>query len=323
MKQMYDVVVVGGGAAGLSGAVTLARSRRSVLVIDGGEPRNAPAGHVHNLLGREGVAPAELYRAGRAEVAGYGGELCAGTAEKAERDGDGFLVTLADGARVRGRRLLVTTGLVDELPDLPGLAGRWGRDVAHCPYCHGWELRGGRIGVLATGPHSLHGAQLWRQLSDDVLYLLNGGPAPAPEQAEQLAARGIPVVHEPIEAVEIGDDRITGVRLAGGRVVALDAVAVGPRFVARSAFLESLGLAPAPMELNGQVLGLRIPAEASGATSVPGVWVAGNVTDLGATVAVAAAAGQTAAAMINMDLIAEETRDAVAGYRRRETTHPA
>ncbi|GIF14466.1 methyltransferase domain-containing protein [Actinoplanes teichomyceticus] len=324
MEQTYDVMVIGGGAAGLSAAVTLARSRRSVLVIDSDEPRNAPAGHVHNLLGREGVPPAELYAAGRAEVARYGGELRTGTAEKAERTPDGFLVTLADGTQVRGRRLLVTTGLLDELPDIPGLAQRWGRDVAHCPYCHGWELRGRRIGVLVTGPLSLHGAQVWRQLSDEVIYLLNGAAMPAPEQFEELAARSIPVVGEPVEAVEVADDRITGVRLAGGRVIRLDAIALGPRFVARSEFLASLGLQPVPMEMNGQVIGVRIPAEETGATSVPGVWVAGNVTNLGATVAVAAAGGQTAAAMINMDLIAEETRAAVAEYRRqRETMHEA
>ncbi|WIM94087.1 bifunctional NAD(P)/FAD-dependent oxidoreductase/class I SAM-dependent methyltransferase [Actinoplanes oblitus] len=323
-EQTYDVLVIGGGAAGLSGAVTLARSRRTVLVIDSGDPRNAPAGHVHNLLGREGVPPAELYKTGRAEVAEYGGEFLDGTAERAERDGDGFLVTLAGGARVRGRRLLVTTGLTDELPDIPGLAARWGRDVAHCPYCHGYELRDRRIGVLVGGPLSLPGAQLWRQLSDDVLYLLNGGPAPAPEQAEQLAARRIPVVTEPIEAVLTADDRITGVRLAGGRVIGLAAIAVAPRFVARSALLASLGLEPVPMEMNGHVMGLRIPADESGATTVPGVWVAGNVTNLGATVAVAAAAGQTAAAMINMDLIAGETRAAVDEYRRQqETMHEA
>ncbi|GAA4587525.1 thioredoxin reductase/protein-L-isoaspartate O-methyltransferase [Actinoplanes octamycinicus] len=320
----YDVVVIGGGAAGLSGAVTLARSRRSVLVIDSGDPRNAPAGGVHNLLGREGVPPADLYAAGRAELAGYGGEVRDGVAERAERDGDGFLVTLAGGARVRGRRLLVTTGLADELPDIPGLAGRWGRDVAHCPYCHGYELRDKRIGVLVSGPLSMHGAQLWRQLSDDVLYLLDGGPAPSAEQAEQLAARRIPVVADPIEEVLVDDDRITGVRLAGGRVIALEAIAAGPRLVARSAVLESLGLRPVPMEMNGHVVGVRIPAEESGATAVPGVWVAGNVTNLAATVAVAAAAGQTTASMINMDLIAEETRAAVDDYRhQQETMHEA
>ena len=138
----YDVVVVGGGAAGLSGALTLARAGRSVLVVDDGTPRNAPAGHVHNYLGREGTPPAELYAIGRGEVAGYGGEVVDGRVTAARREHDGFAVTVDGDREVRARRLLVTTGLVDELPDLPGLAEQWGRGVLHCPFCHGAEVRG-------------------------------------------------------------------------------------------------------------------------------------------------------------------------------------
>src|SRR5262245_26140491 len=203
MGERYDVVVIGGGAAGLSGAVALARSRRSVLVVDAGEPRNAPAGHMHNYLGREGTPPGDLLAAGRAELLGYGGQVVTGSATSAlPLDGQGpggFQVTLADGRVLLARRLLVTTGLVDELPDVPGVAERWGRDVLHCPYCHGWEVRGGRIGVLATGPTGLTHAQTWRQWSPHVL-LLRHGTAPLeteplePEQAERLAARGIVVV---------------------------------------------------------------------------------------------------------------------------------
>ncbi|MEU4422024.1 bifunctional NAD(P)/FAD-dependent oxidoreductase/class I SAM-dependent methyltransferase [Actinoplanes sp. NPDC024001] len=319
-QQTYDVVVVGGGAAGLGGALALARSRRSVLVVDSGEPRNAPAAHMQNVLGHDGKAPSELIAAGRAEVAGYGAELTEGRAVSAVRDGDVFRVTLDDGRAVRGRRLLVTTGLIDELPDVPGLAERWGRDVAHCPYCHGWELRDRRIGVLAAGPLSTHQAQMWRQISPKVVFLLNGQPEPSAEQAEELAARAVPVVAGRVVAVRTADDRLTGVELENGEVVALEAIAVGPRFVARSTVLESLGLKPADFEMNGFVLGTRIPADEMGATSVPGVWVAGNVTNLGATVAVAAAAGQTAGAAINMDLIAEDTRNAVAEYRHRIAT---
>jgi SAM-dependent methyltransferase len=174
--------------------------------------------------------------------------------------------------------------------------------------------------VLVTGPLSLHQARLWRQLSPDVFYLLNGGPMPPADQAEELAARQIPIVAERIESVVVADDRITGVRLGNGKVIALDAVAVGPRFAARSTILESLGIKPVDMEMNGHVVGSRIPADDNGATAVPGVWVAGNVTNLGATVAVAAAAGQTTGAMINMDLIAEEARTAVADYRHRQAT---
>jgi thioredoxin reductase len=150
--MVYDVAVVGGGAAGLSGALALARARRSVLVVDAGEPRNAPAGHVHNYLGREGTPPAELLAAGRDEVTQYGGEIVTGRVASAAREGDVFRLNLAGGGTVHARRLLVTTGLVDELPDVPGLAEQWGRGVLHCPYCHGWEVRDQRIGVLATGP---------------------------------------------------------------------------------------------------------------------------------------------------------------------------
>ena len=150
MNENYDVVVVGGGAAGLSGAVALARSRRSVLVVDAGDPRNAPAGHVHNFLTRDGTPPAEIYASGRAEVTRYGGQVETGRVTTLSRDGDRFRVGVGPRT-VTARRLLIATGLRDELPDVPGLAARWGIDVLHCPYCHGWEVAGQRIGILAPG----------------------------------------------------------------------------------------------------------------------------------------------------------------------------
>ena len=208
-----DVVVIGGGAAGLSGALMLARARRSVVVIDAGAPRNAPADGVHGLLGREGTPPGELLARGRAEVRQYGGKVVDGAVATAVRDGDGFVVTLADGRSVRARRLLVTTGLVDELPDVPGLRERWGRDVLHCPYCHGWEVRDQAVGVLASGPMSVHQALLFRQWTGDVTYFSHTMPAPTPEQAEQFAARGITVVDGEVAAVETVDDRLAGVRM--------------------------------------------------------------------------------------------------------------
>src|SRR5687767_7374375 len=179
-QQQYDVVIIGGGAAGLSGAVALARSRRSVLVVDAGDPRNAPAGHVHNYLGREGTPPGELLAAGRAELAGYGGQFVSDTVVGAGRVDGGFRVSLAGGRTVGARRLLVGTGLVDELPDVPGLAERWGRDVLHCPYCHGYEVRDRAIGILATGPSAMHQALLFRQLSDDVTVFLHTAPELGP-----------------------------------------------------------------------------------------------------------------------------------------------
>src|SRR5258708_8890484 len=190
LNDGYEVVVAGGGRAGLNGALMLARSRRSVVVIDAGAPRNAPATGVHGLIGREGTSPAELLERGRAEVRSYGGHVVTGEVSAVAPGDDGFEVALADGRTVRARRLLVTTGLVDELPDIPGLRDRWGRDVVHCPYCHGWEVRDQAIGVLATGPLSVHQALLFRQLSDDVMFFPDTRPL-AGEEARQLAAHRI------------------------------------------------------------------------------------------------------------------------------------
>ncbi len=312
VSESYDAVVIGGGAAGLSGALTLARARRSVLVVDAGAPRNAPAHAVHGLLAREGIRPAELLERGRAEVRGYGGQVIDGEVGAAAHEGDRFTVALTDGRRVRARRLLVTTGLVDELPDVPGLRDRWGRDVLHCPYCHGWEVRDRAIGVLATGPLSVHQALLFRQWSADVTYFTHTMPPPSQEQAEQLAARGIRTVDGAVAALEIVEGRLVGVRLGDGRLVRRDALVVSPRMVARAGFLAALGLRPAAHPSGAME---HIPADPTGRTEVPGVWVAGNVTDLAAQVGAAAAAGTLAAAAINADLVAEETRQAVAAHR--------
>ncbi|WP_181783612.1 NAD(P)/FAD-dependent oxidoreductase [Pseudonocardia pini] len=308
-----DVVVVGGGAAGLSGAVTLARSLRSVLVVDAGEPRNGPADGVHNYLGREGIAPAELYAAGRAEAEAYGVEF---TRARVTALAPGFRVTLDDGRTVSARKLLVTTGLTDELPDVPGLAERWGRDVLHCPYCHGYEVRGRKIGVLTSpGGSGMHQALLFSQLSEDVTVFLHTGAEPTADEWEQLAARGIDVVDGEVSGLEVTADRLTGVRLASGRVVARDALVVAPRFTANAGVLAGLGLVAEPVEMNGRVMGHQVPAAPTGATSVPGVYVAGNVADVSAQVIVSAAAGMRAGAMINAELVMEETRAAV--ERRR------
>ncbi|WP_431788769.1 NAD(P)/FAD-dependent oxidoreductase [Streptomyces sp. G9] len=320
-QQRYDVVIVGGGAAGLSGALALGRARRSVLVIDAGEPRNAPASHVHNYLGRESTPPGELLAIGRGEAAGYGAEIVEGRVASAERlpeggEGEqGFRVVTEDGRSVEARRLLVTTGLVDELPPVPGLAARWGREVLHCPYCHGHEVADRPIGVLSTGPLAVHQALMWRQWSDDVTLFLHTGPEPTEEEYEQLAARGVAVVDGEVTGLEVADDRFTGVTLASGRVVPREALVVQARFVARSAVLESLGLKPVAQEMGGAVIGSYIPTDPTGATEVPGVWAAGNVTRLTEQVIGAAAAGLMAGGAVNGDLITEDTRLAVAARR--------
>ncbi|KOG65678.1 thioredoxin reductase [Streptomyces griseoflavus] len=311
----YDVIVIGGGAAGLSGALMLGRARRSVLVVDAGRPRNAPAVASHNYLTRDGVPPGELLAAGRAEIARYGGEVVEDEVVAAEAVGEGlFRVMLGSGASVAARRLLLASGMVDELPGIPGLAERWGRDVLHCPYCHGYEVRDQAIGVLSTGPMAVRQALLWRQWSDDVRLFLHTGPEPSEDEYEQLTARGIAVVDGEVTGVKVsgGDDRISGVELAGGTVVPCRGLVVAPRFDVRAKVVESLGVEVAEsVAPDGTVLGSHVVAGAGGATSVPGVWAAGNVADPMAKVGVAAAMGIHAAAEINADLVEEETRTAV------------
>lgn len=314
MSHLYDVIVVGGGPAGLSGALTLARARRSVLVIDAGEPRNAPAEGVHAFFTRDGTSPAALLAVGRQEVEGYGGQVSSGRVVAAVADGEGFgfVVSLADATSLRARRLLVTTGLVDEVPDVPGVGERWGRDVLHCPYCHGWEVRDRPIGILATGPRAVHQALLFRQWSDDVIFFRHTAAPLTADEEEELAARDIAVVDDRVVGLEIVNDRLTGLRLESGAVVPRAALAVTPRFAARGEVLTSLGLETSEHPLG---VGTYVACDRTGLTSVPGVWVAGNVADPMLQVVGSAAAGTLAATAINADLVAEDVRLAVAARR--------
>ncbi len=313
LRDAYDVAVVGGGAAGLSGALMLARARRSVVVLDAGRPRNAPAEGVHGLLGREGMSPLELVERGRAEVRQYGGHVVPAEVVTARREGDGhFVVGLADGRSVTARRLLLTTGVVDELPDITGMRERWGRDVIHCPYCHGYEVRDRAIGVIATGPMSAHQGGLFRQWTEDLVFFRNDQPPLDPDVAEGFAARGVRVVEGRVEGLVVVGDAITGVRLADGTVVPREAIAVGSKLHVTAPFLAELGV---EVKEHPSGMGEHVPVDPTGLTNVPGVWAAGNLTDVSAQVGASAAAGAVAAGQINYDLVLEETRSAVAGSR--------
>jgi thioredoxin reductase len=298
----YDVAVIGGGAAGLSAALVLSRARRKVLVVDAGTPRNAPAAHMHGYLSRDGLPPGELLALGRDEVTGYGGEIVAGTVTDLVPGDAGFGASLADGQRISARRLLVTTGLRDELPDVPGLRDRWARDVLHCPYCHGHEVRDRRLGVLGRTSGAVRYAQIVRQWTDDLVYFTPPGTLTTAERTE-LAARAIGVVEGTIDRLIIDNDQLRGVRLDDGRVVRRDALFVPPRFVPNNHLLVGLGC-----DLDGDGW---ISTDDSGRTSVPGVWAAGNVVDPRAQVITAAGAGSAAAIALNADLVDEDVRNAV------------
>jgi thioredoxin reductase len=296
----YDVAVVGGGAAGLSAALVLGRARRRVAVIDGGAPRNAPAAHMQGFLSRDGMPPADLLAAGRAEVAGYGVELVDGQVVAIE---DGFIVRLAAGDVLKARRILVATGVRDELPEIPGVRERWGRDLLHCPYCHGWEVRDQPVGVLGTLPGSVQHALLVRQWSDDVAFFVHDYDLSEAELM-QLEARGVQIVEGEVARLVVEDDRLTGVALTDGRVVARAAVFIRPGNVPHA---------------DGLIAGLGCEVDESGfvrvdgvgRTSASGVWAAGNVVDPRAQVITAAGAGSATAIAINADLVEEDVGNAL------------
>jgi thioredoxin reductase len=309
---IYDVVVVGGGAAGLSAALVLGRARRRVAVIDAGEPRNAPAAHMQGFLSRDGLPPSELLAFGRAEVESYGVSLIPDVATQVLHDGPSrFRVILRESGSIHALRLLVVTGLRDEIPDIPGLRERWALDVLHCPYCHGFEVRDKKLGVLGGSPAAVRYAQIVRQWSDDLVYIAPAGTLSATER-HQLAARGITIAEGDPQRVLVEDDRLRGVQLDGDRTVACHALFVPPRFVPNSDLLAGLGC---DLDEEGWPI-----TGSDGLTSVAGVWVAGNVANARAQVITAAGEGSAAAIAINADLVDEDVRNAVLAFTRTPTT---
>ncbi|MEO8690520.1 MAG: NAD(P)/FAD-dependent oxidoreductase [Solirubrobacteraceae bacterium] len=295
-SETYDVAIIGGGAAGLSAALVLGRARRRVLVVDAGAPRNAPAAHMQGFLSRDGTSPASLLQSARAEVQGYGVEIIEDRVVDATA---GFELRLAGGRTVEARRVLLATGAVDDLPDVAGARERWGRDLLHCPYCHGWEVRDQAIGVLGSVEH----AHLLRQWSDDVILFTHTSAVASGERAT-LDARGIAVVDGAVERLVVADDHLRAVALADGRSVARDALFIRPALRAHAD-----GPAAA---LGCEVLpGGLVRVDADGRTSVPGVWAAGNAANPRAQVITAAGEGSAAAIAINTDLVEEDVATAI------------
>jgi thioredoxin reductase len=294
-QSTYDVAIVGGGAAGLSAALVLGRARRRVAVVDAGTPRNAPAAHMQGFLSRDGMPPSELLAAGRAEVTGYGVELFEDQVLDIET---GFVVHRRHGEPLTARRILVTTGVGDQLPDIPGVRERWGRDLLHCPYCHGWEVRDQPLGVLGTHPGAVQHAQLVRQWSDDVTFFVHSYELTDVEQAE-LDARDIRIVFGRVARLVTENDVLTGVELDNGQVIARSAVFVRPTNTPHGdGLLPGLGC-----ELDAAGF---VTVDATGRTSIAGVWAAGNVVDPRGQVITAAGAGSAAAIAINADLVLDD-----------------
>jgi thioredoxin reductase len=298
-SERYEVIVVGGGAAGLSAALVLGRARRRTLVVDAGQPRNAPAAHMHGYLSRDGMPPTEFLALGREEIARYGVDLVRDRAVDVTRGTD-FTVVLESGRIARARRLIVATGLKDELPTVPGVAERFGRDVLHCPYCHGWEVRDRAFGVLATTPMSVHQALMVSQWSKDVTLFLHqvAEETLSDDDLRRLSAAGVKVVPGEVAGLMIEDDRLTGVHLADGTTHAREVLFVAPRAIPQTGLLEKLGA-----ELTETPFGSYPVVDPTGLTSVPGVWAVGNAMGFSEQVVNAAAGGYRAGAFINGELL--------------------
>ncbi|MGI5452825.1 NAD(P)/FAD-dependent oxidoreductase [Streptomyces sp. CA-249302] len=297
MTEQYEVIVVGGGAAGLSAALVLGRARRRTLVVDAGEPRNAPAAHMQGYLTRDGMPPAEFLALGREEIARYGVDLIR---DRAVDVTEGFTVTLASGRAVHGRRLVIATGLRDELPTVPGVAERFGRDVIHCPYCHGWEVRDRSFGVLATTPMSVHQALMVSQWSKDVILFLHTVTEDelTDDDLRRLAAAGVQVVPGEVAELVVEEDRLTGVRLVDGSTHAREVVFTAPRAIPQTDLLERLGA-----EFEETPFGAYPVVDPTGRTTVPGVWAVGNAMGFAEQVVNAAAGGYRAGATVNGELL--------------------
>jgi thioredoxin reductase len=296
---MFDVIVVGGSYAGISAALPLARARRKVLVVDGGQRRNRFAKSSHGFLGQDGQAPEAIAAKGRAEVLAYPTVTWREASVTEARKVPGGFAVRAGGEEHRSRRLILATGITDELPAVPGLAERWGKTVFHCPYCHGYELGQGRLGVLAATPMSMHQGVLVSEWAGPgaMTVFLNGAFEPEPAQLAELASRGIQLERELVVGVG-GDAPALEVRLADGRTTALDGLFVLSRTRVNGSFAEQLGC-----ELEEGPVGTFYKTDAMKETSVLGVFACGDAGLPMGSVPFAAADGMRAGVGAHASLV--------------------
>ena len=294
----HDAIIIGGSFAGLSAALYIARARRSVCVIDAGLPRNRFAEHSHGLFAHDGSAPRGMLATARSQVAAYPTvTFVDGQATTVTKTSDGFSVTLATGDVLESVRLVLAFGISDELPAIPGLAERWGNSVLHCPYCHGYEFSGQRLGVLHVSPKSFHQAMLISEWGPTTLYL-NGGPEPDDALMTELMKRRVAIERAPVKALHGDGSRLSSIELEDGRLSAADALYVGPPTRLNSQIAQQLGC-----ELDDAPFGPIIRTDAEKMTTVPGVYAAGDITRGAHTVTFAAADGVMAGLAVHRSLV--------------------
>ena len=288
--MLHDVIVVGGSYAGMAAALQLLRARRNVLVIDAGLRRNRFASHSHGFLGQDGADPAAIAAAARRQLEAYPTlDWIDGLATGASGGRDAFSVTTADGATHAARRVLLATGVADGLPSLPGLAERWGRSVFHCPYCHGYELGGGRIGVIATGPMSTHQAALLPEWGK-ITFFTNEKLALDPATRGDLERRGVAVEETPVAGLEGHAD----VRLADGRLLSFAGLFTASRCAPATPIAEAMGCA-----LIETPMGMQVRTDDAKETSISGVFACGDLARVPHSVSLAVGDGAWAGAQVH------------------------
>jgi thioredoxin reductase len=304
----YDAIIIGGSYAGLSAALMLARARRRVLVADAGAPRNHVARHSHGVLAQDGRPGQEILAAARAQLAAYPSvtwleqEIIAASGQ----DGD-FQLRAADGRGLQARKLLLASGVSDALPRIPGIAECWGESVLHCPYCHGYEIGGGAIGLLNATPHAVAHAQLIADWGNVTLFT-QGADLPADVDSQALLAhRGITLETCPVVALEHEARQLSAVRLANDRVRPLRALFIAVQTTPRGTLPELLGC-----EAEITPLGSILRTDAQKLTSVAGVYAAGDVALARSNITLAAADGVNAAVSLHHALVVEDSRLPVA-----------
>jgi thioredoxin reductase len=296
----HDAIIIGGSFAGLSAAMYIARARRSVCIIDTGAPRNRFAAHSHGFFAQDGSAPGAMLATARAQVAAYPtAAFIAEAATSAAREPDGFAVQLATGEVLESARLVLAFGISDELPAIPGLAARWGKSVLHCPYCHGFEFSGQRLGVLNVSPRSIHQAMLIAEWGPTTFYL-NGASAPDAVALAQLQKRGVAIEPAPVRALHGEGAQLSAIELADGRTLDVDALYLGPRTRLNSEIAQQLGC-----ELDEGAFGSIIRTDGEKLTTVSGVYAAGDITRSAHNVTWASADGVTAGMAVHRSLVFE------------------
>jgi thioredoxin reductase len=295
--MQFDAIIIGGSFAGLSAALYLGRARRTVLVLDTHAPRNRFAEKSHGLFAQDRGEPKAMLETMRGQVAAYPTvRFLDLRAVDAVQEQGAFRVTLANGEAVTGARLLLAFGISDILPDVHGLAQRWGRSVIHCPYCHGYEFADKRLGVLNLSPMSIHQASLVPEWGPTTFFV--HGNALDPDGVAELARRGVALEHEPVVALVGNGTALAAVRLRDGREQPLDALFIGPPNRLNSDIATRLGCS-----IEAGPLGSVVKVDDMKATNVAGVFAAGDITRAGHAVTFACADGVTAAIAIHRSLV--------------------